>query len=307
MKVGGPYSVRISDELKDRLLALIEAQDPRDQVAAMPDLDDVLADQLADGRTTWPDVALDDDRYLARLAAAVRDRATESAERVVRTMPGADLYLAAACTDGDARAIAAFRTALWPSVRDVLARFGARAAVLDETEQRVLEMLFVAPPGGRPQIAGYTGRGRLRSIGVRTGRRLMGTASGGGGDELERMPGAVDDPQLELLRTQYAGTFRTALVTAFAQLTDRQRNLLRQYHIDELTIDQLGALYHVNRATAARWVIAARTALLEATRGLLAAELAIPTGDVDSIIRLVRSRIDISIRDLFGSEPIAPL
>lgn len=293
------------------MLALIEAQDPRDQIAAMPDLDDVLADQLADGRATWPGVALDDDRYLARLAAAVRDRSTESAERVVRTMPGADLYLAAACTDGDPRAIAAFRAELWPNVRDVLGRLGARAAVLDETEQRVLEMLFVAAPGGRPQIAGYSGRGRLRSwlrsIGVRTGRRLMGAAAGAGSDELERMPAAVDDPQLELLRTEYAGTFRTALVTAFAQLTERQRNLLRQYHLDELTIDQLGALYHVNRATAARWVIAARTSLLEATRGLLAAELAIPTGDVDSIIRLVRSRIDISIRDLFGPEPIGRL
>jgi len=272
----------------------------------MPDLDDVLADQLADGRATWPEVALEDAAYLVRLAAAIGDRPGESAERVVRTMPGADLFLAAACTTGDERAIAAFRAALWPAVRDVLARLGAGAALLDETEQRVLEMLFVAPPGGRPQIAGYSGRGRLRSwlrsIGVRTGRRLMGAAVGAGGDDLERMPAAVDDPQLELLRTQYAGTFRTAVVTAFARLTDRQRNLLRQYHLDELTIDQLGTLYHVNRATAARWVIGARAALLEATRELLAAELAIPTGEVDSIIRLVRSRIDISIRTLLGDD-----
>src|SRR5204863_6450078 len=179
----------------ERLIALIEDAEPREQVAAMPDLEDVLADQLADGRGTWPEVELDEADYLARLANAVRERSTESAERVVRTMPGADLYLAAPCTAGNPRAIAAFRAGLWPGVRDVLSRLGATPAVLDETEQRVLEMLFVSPIGGRPQIAGYSGRGRLRSwlrsIGVRTGRRLMGSIGGAGGDELDRMPAAV--------------------------------------------------------------------------------------------------------------------
>jgi RNA polymerase sigma-70 factor (ECF subfamily) len=288
------------------LLALVEDPKARDELAAMPDLADVLADHLADGRATWPQVALADDDYVRHLAGAVRDRSGESAERVVRTMPAADLYLAAACSAGDARAIEVFRDALWPQVHDVLARLGATAAQLDETEQRVLEMLFVAAPDARPQIAGYSGRGRLRSwlrsIGVRTGRRLMGTSAAGGNDDLDRMPAAVDDPQLVLLRTQYSGTFRAALVAAFGALTDRQRNLLRQYHLDELTIDQLGALYHVNRATAARWVIGARAALLDETRSRLAAELAISTGEVDSIIRLVRSRIDVSIRDLLGDD-----
>jgi len=284
-----------------RLFVLVDDPDLRAQLAAFEDLDLVLDDQLADGRATWPMVTLDDDGYLRHLVHAVRARASESAERVVRTMPATDLYLAAACVAGDPRAIEAFRAALLPPIRDVLARLGAPPAIVDETEQRVLEMLFVA---ARPQIATYSGRGRLRSwarsIGVRTGRRLMGTAAGVGGDDLDRMPAAVDDPEIELLRTQYSGRFRDAFVAALAGLTDRQRNLLRQYHIDELTIDQLGTLYRVNRATAARWVIGARAALLEATRSRLASELSISATEVDSIIRLVRSRIDVSIRELLA-------
>ena len=279
----------------------------REQLADMPDLDTVLADQLADGRAAWPAVAIADEVYLRQLADAVRARADESAERVVRTMPGADLYLAAACAAGDHRAIAVFRTELVPPLREVIARLGAAPAVVDETEQRVLEAVLVAAPGGRAQIANYSGRGRLRSwlrsIAVRTGRRQLGVAPTADDELVDRLPATADDPELQLVRGRYADRFRAAFVAAFADLTERQRNLLRQYHIDELTIDELGRLYQVNRATAARWVIAARTTLLDTTRTRLAADLAIVTGEVDSIIRLVRSRIDLSIRELFGPAP----
>ena len=286
-----------------RLIALLDDPAAREQVAAMPDLDVTLADQLADARATWPGVELADDTYLHHVATAVRERAAESSERVLRTLPAADVYLAAGCAAGDARALAAFRAALVPPLRDLLGRLGATPAALDEIEQRVLELLFVAEPGGRAQIATYTGRGRLRSwlrsVGVRTGRRMLGLASTPPADDVDRLPHAVDDPQLEFLRAEYAGPFRSAFKAALAGLSERQRNLLRQYHIDELTIDELGALYHVNRATAARWVVSARATLLDATRAQLATDLAIPSSEVDSIIRLVRSRIDLSLRTLF--------
>lgn len=285
----------------ERLIGWIERAEAREQIAAMPDLDELLDDQLADGRATWPDLADDPDRYLRHVATAVARRDTESAERVVRTLPAADLYLAAACAGGDARAIARFGEQLLAPLLPHLARLGLSPAVVDETGQRVLEMLFVATPGAAPQIAGYTGRGRLhswvRSIAVRTGRRLAGQTAASD-EDLERLPAMSDDPQLEVLRRRYAGSFRDALVAALAGLGERERNLLRQYHIDQLSIDQLAALYRVHRATAARWVIAARAAVLEATRARLVSDLGIEDGEVDSIIRLVRSRIDLTLRDL---------
>jgi RNA polymerase sigma-70 factor (ECF subfamily) len=45
----------------------------------------------------------------------------------------------------------------------------------------------------------------------------------------------------------------------------------------------------------ARWVAAARDALVQHLRDEVAARLAIPVEDVDSVIRVVRSRIDISL------------
>jgi len=275
----------------------------RDEVAAIGNLEATLADQLTDAAATWPTVELTDARYLEHLARRVRERGSEPAERVIHTMPAADLYLAAACADGDPGAMAAFRDTLVPTLRQALGKLGTPPATIDETVQRVLVMLFVGE-NGPPQITGYGGRGTLRSwlrsIGVRTGRRLMGVEHkpASSDDELAILPAAVNDPELELLRARYRDLVRSAFAAAFSQLTERQRNVLRQYHIDGLTIDQLAMLYSVNRATTARWVAGARLAVVAATRAQLVDSFGVSASEVDSIIRLVRSQLDVSIREL---------
>ncbi len=279
------------------------------EVAAIPDLAAILEGQLEAARAAWPTVQLADDAYLEHLAEKLCDRAAEPAARVLETMPAADLYLAAACTRGDEAAIVAFRDAFLPTLRQALGKLGAPQATIDEAIQRILVMLFVTD-SGRAQIAGFSGRGRLRSwlrsLGVRTTRRLMGVLHGGSdddGDDLDRLASAVHDPELAVLRERYRDQVRAAFSAALAALSERERNLLRQYHIDGLTIDQLGALYRVNRGTAARWVVAARSAVLDGTRERLTSELGVTTNEVDSIIRLVRSQLDVSLRDLsLGSD-----
>jgi RNA polymerase sigma-70 factor, ECF subfamily len=298
---------RVAPPLSSTLSAHL-APARRAEVAAIADLDAVLAAHLDAGAAAWPAVPVDAELYLAHLAAKLGARADEPADRVIRTMPADDLYLAAACAIGDREALAAFKAAMMPPLRRALAKLGLAASTIDETEQRVLVMLLVAPAtGAPPSIAGYSGRGKLRSwvrsIGVRTGRRLAGVeqaAPAGQVDaELEALAASVD-PAADVARDRYKDAFRAAFVAALGQLTDRQRNLLRQYHLDGLTIDQLAGLYAINRATAARWVIGARTALLHGTRDRLAAELAIAAGDVDSIIRLVRSQLELSMRELLA-------
>ena len=157
--------------------------------------------------------------------------------------------------------------------------------------------------GGRPQLAGYRGRGRLRSwlrsVGVRTARRLAGTPAAVDPDhELDQLGAAVDDPARELARARHGDQVRAAFAAALAARSERERNLLRQHHLDGLTVDQLGALYGVDRATAARWLVAARTAILDDTRARLAAELGATTTEIDRLIRLVRSQLVLSLRDL---------
>lgn len=274
----------------------------RDAVAAILDLAQVLDAQYATAAAAWPGVVVSRERYIEELARRINARSGEDAGRVLRTMPAADLYLAIACADHDGGALAAFRDAFVPPLRQALGRLALDAATIDETVQRVLVMLFVGE-GGPPQIRGYGGKGTLRSwvrsIGVRTGRRLAGLDQAGGGeDELAELPAAVADPELELLRARYAEQVRRAFAAAFGELSERERNVLRQYHIDGLTIDQLAALYQVNRATTARWVAGARLAVVARTRTHLVEHFGIASADVDSIIRIVRSELALSVRDL---------
>jgi len=291
--------------MPDRAAQLLSLLDPprRDEVAAIAGLDALLVEQHADGAATWPTVTLSCERYIEHLARRVRDRASESAERVIRAMPAADLYLAGACADGDAAALTAFRDAFMPGVRQALGKLALSPMTIDETVQRVLVMLFVGE-GGPPQIGGFGGRGTLRSwvrsIAVRTGRRLSGIEHAGtpGDDELTALPAAVKDPELEMLRARYREQVRSAFAAAFAHLSERQRNVLRQYYIDGLTIDQLAGLYQINRATAARWVAGARLGVVTATREQLVDHYGVGTTEVDSIIRLVRSQLDLSVREL---------
>lgn len=254
---------------------------------------DPRVEQLYDaGAAAWPTVVLSRARFREQVTA-----------RCSGALPAVDIYLAVACSDGDPAALAAFRDAFVPPVRAALAKLGTSAAVIDEVVQRVLVMVFVGD-GGPPQIQGYAGRGTLRSwlrtIAIRTGRRHLGleAQAAPGDDELADLPAAVGDPELELLRARYRDQVKQAFAAAFAELSERERNVLRQYHIDGLTIDQLAALYQVNRATTARWVAGARLSVVTRTRRHLVDRFGIASTEVDSIIRLVRSQLDVSVREI---------
>lgn len=262
------------------------------------DLSRVIDEHYAAAAAAWPAFTVSRERFVAFVSA----RAGQLPLDIARTLAFPDLYLAAACTDGDAAALAAFRDTIVPSLRPALGKLALAPSVIDETIQRVLVIVFVGEGQGAPQLATYGGRGTLRSwlrtIAVRTGRRASGEDAHSTDDELADLPAAVADPELELLRSQYRDQVRGAFAAAFAELPERDRNVLRQYHIDGLTIDQLAALYQVNRATTARWVAGARLAVLKATRGQLVTRFGIDTTEVDSIIRLVRSQLDVSVREI---------
>jgi len=68
-----------------------------------------------------------------------------------------------------------------------------------------------------------------------------------------------------------------------------------QQVVHDMSIDEIGAAFGVHRATAARWLNRARTALVAATHKRLAARLEIPVEQIDSVIRLVSSQLDASV------------
>jgi RNA polymerase sigma-70 factor, ECF subfamily len=268
-----------------------------------PDLEKLVDEHHAQAAAAWPTFSVSLERFRAHVERRVIERASEPAEQVIKTLPAADLYLAAACMDGDPAALTAFRNSVVPALSPALGKLGMSSPQIDETIQRVLVMVFVGD-GARPQIETYAGRGTLRSwlrtIAVRTGRRLLGIEGSAvaAEDEIAALPAVVGDPEMELLRGRHRDQVKAAFAAAFAQLGERERNVLRQYHIDGLTIDQLATLYKVNRATTARWVAGARLAVITRTRQQLVEHHGVDASEVDSIIRLVRSQLEVSVREM---------
>ena len=118
---------------------------------------------------------------------------------------------------------------------------------------------------------------------------------------LDHWPDATPGPEQKQLRSQYTAELKKAIREAFAALEVRQRNLLRQHILDELTIDDLARLYRVHRATCARWLADARAELGKQTRKRLMAALSMPTNDVDSLLRFLDSDIELSISRILMS------
>ena len=69
-----------------------------------------------------------------------------------------------------------------------------------------------------------------------------------------------------LLRQRYGQQFVEAFWESVASLSGRERNLLRYHFLFRLSIDQIGQMYGVHRATAARWVRAVQERLSESSR-----------------------------------------
>ena len=104
---------------------------------------------------------------------------------------------------------------------------------------------------------------------------------------LDHWPDSTPGPEQKQLRSQYTAELKKAIRDAFAALEVRQRNLLRQHILDELTIDDLARLYRVHRATCARWLADARAELGKLTRKKLMTALGMPTNDLDSLLRFL--------------------
>jgi RNA polymerase sigma-70 factor (ECF subfamily) len=247
--------------------------------------------------------------FIARQATA------ELADAALDGLRPADLYLACACARQVPGAIAAFDRDYMREVDVALQRMRIGPPRLHDVKQLVRQRLFVGGGAGQApgrvhgKIAEYAGRGDLRrwvrSVAVRTclnemrkGRREILVD-----DEqlIAHHAIAGDDPELEYMKRTYAHEFRAAFAEALAQLGAREQTLLRYHHVDGLNIDEIGAIYRIHRVTAFRWIEKAKELLARSTLEALRSRLKLPASELDSVLRMIRSQIHLSlVRHLGG-------
>jgi RNA polymerase sigma-70 factor, ECF subfamily len=258
-----------------------------------------LDDLWGRARAAHPRIEIDEDA----LMTFVRARGAELAERHVE-----DLYLACACAAGDPIALATLEREVLPGVARGLGGIARSDDARREIVQMLREQMLV---GAEPGIAAYDGRaplvGWLRVCAVRMGLRVAQRehrTEALDDDRLDQLAPGVPDPALAFMQQQYGAQFRTAFREAVASLEPRERNLLRHAVLDALGIDQIAAIYHVHRATAARQIKAARAKLVAATRERMRVTLGVGETELDSIFRVLVSMADVTLREIL--EPARP-
>jgi len=284
----------------------------RSILESLVDLDRRLWGLVAEGRAAWPDLQVPA-RELVEFVA--RQLTPDLADAALDGLRPADLYLACACSKGINAAITAFDRDYMREVDIALARMRIGPPRLNDVKQLVRQRLFVGGgTAGAPTSAGkiseYGGRGDLRrwvrSVAVRTclnelrkGKREVLVDD----DQLiaQHTVSTADDPEVEYMKRTYANEFKASFAEALGQLGAREQTLLRYHHVDGLNIDEIGAIYRVHRVTAFRWIEKAKEALVKSTLEMLRARLKLPASELDSVLRMIRSQIHLSlVRHLGG-------
>jgi RNA polymerase sigma-70 factor, ECF subfamily len=267
---------------------------------ASPALAGALGAALATGAEAWPDLSFDRVTLAAFLGRRIPSDVDGAATLGARAH--ADLCLVHACLAGDPVAIRHFEAAHLHPLAELLVKQGFAASLVDDTIQALRLKLLT---GERPALHAYAGvgalKGWLRVSALREAVRAQRKERALDADDLsDALADAAADPALTYQRRLYQDEFRAAFASAISGLTVRERNLLRQSVLYGATADDLGALYSVHRATAARWASEARTRLAELTKRRMLERLQIQPADYDSILQLIHSQLHVSVERVLG-------
>lgn len=270
--------------------------------AASPaELEAITAATAAAIATAWPGLAPE----LARFAVALRERFAALPLAEFQELRLAELWLAWAAADGDAAATALVDAEFVRPLVAVLRRTGLLPDQIEDALQEIRVRLLVGD--GRPRLLDYAGRADLRAwmrtVAVRMAIDLQRKRreAPADEDELLELPAIAADPELQHAKALYRREFAAAATAAIAAAPARDRLLLKMSHLDGASIDQIGQALGVHRATAARWITAARDGVAERTRALLQQQLGVGASTLRYLGQLVESGLELSIGRLLAA------
>jgi RNA polymerase sigma-70 factor (ECF subfamily) len=273
-------------------------------------MEEPLRQIWAVGQAAWPQIQIPAKNFVQFLARQLPPEVVSPAE--LTSLRSGDLFLVCALGTGNPVAMAAFEADYMPEVRRTLLRLELPEPLIDDVIQMLYSHLLErqnAPREGLGLRRGYAGRGDLKGwlcvcavhAAARQHRRERSEVS------LEEVPETLlqepqRTPEHAVLSGELKALFDAAFRAAVADLSSRERNLLRYHFLAGLSIDQIGALYRVHRATAARWVVGARKRLAHFTRKRIRASVPMHERSYFEIMALLRSQLTLNLAALLKQE-----
>lgn len=251
-------------------------------------------------KADWPRLDVERALFETHLEAALAGIAP--VEIAGRTL--SDLVMARLLAEGSHHALKRFEQRFGATVLQWASTMGRGLADPEEIRAAVWRKLWVGTTERGPLIRLFNGRGTLAGwlkvvvarAAVDALRRLGPVAE----PMDQSLSSAVDDPEMEFLKRHYSAAFEGALRSAVANLAPRDRALLALAYVDGFDTPKLAVFYGVHRTSAGRWLADARGRLLRATRRGLIDVLRVSSSELDSIIRLIESRMEITFTGLLA-------
>jgi RNA polymerase sigma-70 factor (ECF subfamily) len=256
------------------------------------ELSQSVENAYAAGRAAWPGVRLDKNAFAER----VKTLALEAENLTARA---SDIYLATACLARDPAAVLAFERSFLAPVPRLLTRVALSAHQEDELRQQLRIRLLVGPT---PRLGEYRAMGplggwvRVCALRLALDLKLGADARRGDSDALDALMVGAPGGEVLIDAEHHREAFQGALQEALTTLTPREKTLLRLHFLDGMNIDALGVVFRVHRATVARWLVAIRTQVLDRVRQTLSLDLGASPSEAISLVRLLRSEVQLSIR-----------
>jgi RNA polymerase sigma-70 factor, ECF subfamily len=270
-----------------------------------------FAARCSEAEQRYPELGLTRDQF-ARHLAKVLDHRPLGSESGLAELNFSDLYLACGCSLGMPAALSSFESQHLKSLRSFVRDVDRSAARLDELKQALRLRLLLGVDGSEPRIARYLGRGSLKAwVQVAAQRLALTTVRRSepmhdDGDALTDHLSPDADPELAYLRSRYAEEFRAALQAALAELSPRQRLLIRLHLVDGMSLSKIGTSYKVSQSTISRWFAAVRERVRDRAKQRLHELIGADSGAFDSMARLLQSQLDLSLSQLLQSEAAVP-
>jgi RNA polymerase sigma-70 factor (ECF subfamily) len=263
----------------------------------------LLDERLRAAWSAWPDLKVSTEEFVRFLARRLPDDAELAS--ALETCHITDLYLAYGCAHGDERAIALFDGQLLTQVRTWVRRIDSSKAFADEVTQSLRERLLIGGPERAPRIADFSGHGPLahwlKIVSLRAALDLQ-RRHGAPADSLGDHAVVSGNPELAYLRESARREFQAAMRESIAELSVRERNLLRLHYVDGLATPEIAVLFHTHRTTIRRHLNECQTRLLNDVRERLGRRLKISESEIESLIRAAKTGIELSLSILESSE-----
>ncbi len=212
-----------------------------------------------------------------------------------------DLFLACACVERIPSAVAEFLATFGERIPLYLGKLARNADLVAEVRQILVTRCVIGDADKPPALTAYSATGSLegwlRATAVREALAINREGERNADDVDAVMEAQVPwvDHEISLFKQIYREPVSQAFATACAALDAEDRALLRLHYVDGVTTAKLATMFGISRATLIRRLAATRESLVERVKAALKVTSGVADQDFDSVLRLVKSQIDLRL------------